>query len=242
MTLGIVVYSLFIFKFYHYLAKRDILVNHWNRNYDWHEGPAQKFFKTIFYLIDYIILIPIVTFFWFIIMATLLIFLSNNSPSQILLLSMAIVGAIRITSYYTDELSKDLAKMIPFTLLGVFIIDLHAFSTDKFITNVETMFHMSSTLLYYLLFVVAIEFIMRLSTIIRHGIKKKFDPDYVSEETIYRKELKRINEENKKAEEKRMKESKASKKEEKSEDKKSGRKDEKKDDDKARLDIGDLEN
>ena len=41
----------------------------------------------------------------------------------ILLVSMAVVGSIRVASYYNEALSTDLAKILPFALLGILLID-----------------------------------------------------------------------------------------------------------------------
>ena len=36
---------------------------------------------------------------------------------------MGLVAATRITAYYNEDLSRDMAKTIPFALLGIMIID-----------------------------------------------------------------------------------------------------------------------
>ncbi|MGV8162487.1 MAG: hypothetical protein ACP5N2_04120 [Candidatus Nanoarchaeia archaeon] len=173
LAIGIVIYSIFIFKFYRYLAKRDILMFGWSRNYSWDEGHMQKIFSILLYTLEYIILVPLIIFFWFLILTIILLFLSNNSASQIMLISMAIIAAVRMTAYYNEQLSVDLAKMIPFTLLGFFIIDMNFFSMNLVLTNAQDMFSNIDKLTFYLLFAVLVEFIMRIIQLIRNGIRKK---------------------------------------------------------------------
>ncbi len=163
---GMTFYGIFIFKFYRFLAKRDILKLK-TSYYDRYEGLLKKMFKFLFYVLENLILIPILIFFWFGVLTLFLLMLGKNNTASIILISSAsIVGAVRITSYYDEALSQDLAKMIPFTLLGVFLIDMNTFSIDKSI-DIATEIPKNAEFLYYFLgFVVAVEFIMRIG----HGI------------------------------------------------------------------------
>ena len=54
-----------------------------------------------------------------------------SSPNHILVVSVSLVAAIRVTSYYNEQLSQDLAKMIPFALLGIFLVDATFFSVQE---------------------------------------------------------------------------------------------------------------
>lgn len=161
VIVGIVIYAFFIFKFYRFLAARDILKFNWHNKYGWTESFGRKIIKLFFFMIEHIILVPVLVFFWFIIMAVLILLLSNNAPLIIMLIAMAIVGAIRITAYYNEDLSRDLAKMIPFAILGVFIIDLSFFSIQSSWQNAQQLFSMIDTLFFYLLFVIALELALR---------------------------------------------------------------------------------
>lgn len=172
LVLGIVIYSIFVFKFYRYLAKRDILTFGWSKKYSWKEGHVERFFHILLYTLEYLILVPIIIFFWFLVLTVILLFLSNNSASQIMLISMAIIAAVRITAYYHDQLSIDLAKMIPFTLLGFFIVDMYFFSMETVLSNAQAMFSNIDKLTFYLLFAIVVEFIMRIIQLIRNQIRK----------------------------------------------------------------------
>lgn len=161
---GIVIYSIFIFKFYRFAARRNILqldLAKYNRTK--HAG-LRKFFGTIYYIIEYLILLPFFTFFWFLVMTLLLAFLAKEqSVEGILLVSVAVIAAIRVTAYYTEDLSKDLAKMLPFALLGVFIVDFNFFSPDKTIDLISGVVDKIDILVFYLIFVILLEFVLRIT-------------------------------------------------------------------------------
>ena len=63
----------------------------------------------------------------------MLIFLTKSyTVLNILYISFVIIVAIRITAYYTEELSRDVAKMLPFAILAIFLVDSSYFSFDSF--------------------------------------------------------------------------------------------------------------
>ena len=111
-------------------------------------------------------------FFWFIVIAFLISSLSVHPPAQIFLVAMAIVASTRVAAFYNEDLSRDLAKMIPFTLLGVTIIDLSLVNIDKIVDIVVQGVTMWKAILYYLLFTIALELVLRIITGIVHLFKK----------------------------------------------------------------------
>ncbi len=161
---GVVVYSMFIFKFYRFLARKDVFKLDLKRYNKTSFAFLKKIISVIFYLIEYILLFPIFVFFWFTIMVVLFSFLAKNQPvNNILLVSIAVVGAVRITAYYHEDLSKDLAKMLPFALLGVFLIDISYFKFSESLTVIQQIPSQWHTMLYYLLFIILLEFVLRIS-------------------------------------------------------------------------------
>ncbi|MBU1111776.1 MAG: hypothetical protein ABIG93_04485 [archaeon] len=186
---GMVIYGIFIFKFYRFVAMRDVF--HLNlAQYNNAEYPAiRRFLAGIFYIIEYVLLFPLFTFFWFLIMSGLLMFLAKNGDIQnILLVSVALVAAVRATAYYSEDLSKDLAKMLPFALLGVFLVDISFFSFSSSLELVKQMPSFWKTMLYYLGFVIALELVLRIG----HGIVSLFY-DFEEEDIEYEKLPKKKN-------------------------------------------------
>ncbi len=164
------IYAIFVYKFYKFLARRDI-IHFKTRYYESYEGVMNHVGRGLFYVLENLILIPILVFFWFFVLAALLLLLSKNlNPDSILLTSASIVAAVRITSYYSENLSQDLAKMIPFALLGVFLIDVSYFSITNSLQAAVAIPDLAQYLVYYLLFVILLEFVLR----IVHGISSVF--------------------------------------------------------------------
>jgi len=161
--LGIVFYSIFIFKFYRFLATKDLLKLDLDRYNNVEHSGLKKFIKAILYPFEYMIVIPVFIFFWFMVLTTLLVFLAKNPVIEnILLISLSLVASVRITSYYDEDLSKDLAKMLPFALLGVFLVDASYFSFSESIILLKSIPSHWVLLLTYLMFIVILEFILRI--------------------------------------------------------------------------------
>lgn len=159
---GIVIYAMFIFHFYRYLASKNIFKLDLKK-YDY---SSFAFFKKLssfyMYVLKYFILFPVFVSFWSLFLAVLIIFLTDSQTVQTtLLISVSLVSAIRITAYYNEDLSRDLAKMLPFALLGVFIIDVNFFSLETAIANVKAIPSHYITLIYYFGFIVLLELILR---------------------------------------------------------------------------------
>lgn len=167
--IGITVYSFFIFKWYRFVAKEDVVTLNIHQYRPGWEGVAGRVEDVLFYGLKYLILFPAFLLFWFIILSVFLIFLTKNQTlEQILLISVSLIGSIRITSYYDEDLSKDLAKMMPFALLGVILVDFSYFDSVSSIAMLYELPGMWQTVTYYLLLIIIIEFVLRIfNTIFR---------------------------------------------------------------------------
>ena len=177
-TAGIVIYAAFVFRFYRWLARKDVLGWDLHKRHD-KEGIISKFLKAIFYTLENLIVIPLFVFFWSAVLAFFLVMLSKtHSADKILLTSVSIIAAVRIISYFSSDLAKDLAKMVPFTLLGIFLVDSTYFSIERSIDVFKSMIGLWSMALYYLMFTVIIEFAMR---IVSHLAQNSPDSDTSSD-------------------------------------------------------------
>jgi hypothetical protein len=172
--LGLAIYSLFIFKFYKFVAKRDVFNINFKEYNQQNYSRLKKSFHGIGYLIKYILIFPLLTFFWLIILTTILAFLSKQSTvNTILLVSVSLVGVVRVMSYYNEDLSKDLSKMLPFALLGVFLVDVSYFSISTSLEAIKNIPALWKIIIYYLLVIILLEFILRVLYIINRMIFQK---------------------------------------------------------------------
>ena len=172
--LGMVIYSVFVFKFYRFLASRDIFGINLKKYNNVRHCFFGRLVTYLFNIIEYIFLLPVIIFFWFGVLTVLLTFLAKTQPSEtILLVSMALIGSVRVTAYYNEDLSKDLAKMLPFALLGVFLIDISYFSFSESLSMLYKIPALYQTLFYYLLFVIVLELLLRIITMILSPLVSK---------------------------------------------------------------------
>jgi len=161
-TAVIVIYSVFVFNFYRFLARKNIIELNLSQYNQYSNPAAVKFFAIIFFIVEYIILLPVITFFWFAILSILTMVLAQGLAAEtILLISAALVASVRATAYVNEDLSKDLAKMLPFTLLAIAITTAGFFEINALISRISNIPSLFSKIPYYLLFIVAVELIMR---------------------------------------------------------------------------------
>ncbi len=121
--LAISAYSIFVFIFYRNLAKRDLITLNLDKYSNNLTGKIKKYIKTITFVIQYILIIPILLTFWTLVLAIILTLLSSDADhSRNALIATSVVGSVRILSYWTEDLSRDVAKMLPFGVLGVFLV------------------------------------------------------------------------------------------------------------------------
>lgn len=165
IMLGITVYGVFVFNFYRFLARKDIITLNLQKHNQARRPALRKTITVAFYIFKCLMLYPVFVFFWFCVMAGLLYLLGRNQTTEtVMLIAMGVVGAIRICSYYKEALSTDIAKILPFALLGIMLIDSSIVRTVNSAEGVREAALQWETVIYYLVAVVVIEFILRMTT------------------------------------------------------------------------------
>jgi hypothetical protein len=180
-TVFIAIYAILVWKFYRFLAVRDILGL--NLKQYAQEGKRKKFFLSLFYFIEYIVIAPLLVMLWLIVFSIFVLLLSQiETTARVLLVSAATVGAIRMTAYYNPDLSKDLAKLLPFTMLAIFLVNPEFFQ----VTNILSKFGEIPTLLnhiaIYYLFILILEIILRFLFMIFQITASKEELEEISDE------------------------------------------------------------
>ena len=173
-------YAWFIWKLYRFIAHKNILGLNLNK-YNKSEHPFfAKLFAGLLYFVEYILILPFLIFFWFVIFAIFLILITEGiEVSAILIIATIIVAAIRMTSYYSEDLSKDLAKMLPFTLLAVAITKPGFFNFTQIITHLQKVPSVFGQIITYLSFIIFLEKILRALdfTISLFGLEETIIPE-----------------------------------------------------------------
>jgi hypothetical protein len=104
----------------------------------------------------------------------MLIFLSKGQTvQQILVISATLMAAIRIISYYDEDAAKETAKLIPITVLGVFLVDPAYYSTAIVIERLYSIPSLMSLVVSYLFFIILLEWTLRVLHRIRVRVYEK---------------------------------------------------------------------
>ncbi|MFL2952692.1 MAG: hypothetical protein CBD52_003855 [Euryarchaeota archaeon TMED192] len=121
---AIVMYSGLVFRFYRLLARRTMISVDTTTEKEGFIGWLSRQNKRLIFIILYVVLTPTLIGFWALVLSAILVILNGGQQlSSVAELAVAVVGAIRITSYFSENLAQDLSKMLPFAVLGVFLAD-----------------------------------------------------------------------------------------------------------------------
>jgi hypothetical protein len=161
LIIMLAIYSVVIYHFYRYIAQRDCFTQ---SNYE-----HTRFIG----FCKYFFLFPFVAVLFFLGFSLILISLTKTESyniSNVLSLSFAIVLTIRITAYYTEDLSKDVAKMLPFAVLGVFLVDSTYFSFQALVERISLLPESVNLILQFLIMIIIVEWILRFVLSIRYKL------------------------------------------------------------------------
>ncbi len=162
-TFGIFFFAVFIWYFYKSLSKRDLFKLEIKK-----EG---KFFSCLSYFLKYGILFPFYVCFWFVGLSFFMFFLAKTiNIKSVLTVCIAFIAAIRVISYYKEELSQDLAKLLPFVLFTYFLTDPSFFSLNLLLSRFYQLLEFAKLIPRFLFYVIFIEWILRSLYLIKLGI------------------------------------------------------------------------
>ena len=128
----------------------------------------------IIYFLKYLFIFPIYSFIWFLVFSFLLFALSKSRPIEdILFLGIIVVAATRIGAYVSEKLAEDMAKLLPLTLIAIFLIDPKAVTLETITSSFPLLLQQIPRVAKYLLFIIAIEWLLRIGNWIITSIKPK---------------------------------------------------------------------
>ena len=168
-SLGMVAYGIFVWHFYRFISRREIVSVNLPKNYT----GGKKFSTIIVYVAKYVVVFPLAVTAWFFAYSLFLFFLSPGiSEDFVFLIVIALVVAIRIAAYYKEDLSRDLAKMIPFSLLGIFLLNTTVLTVEQFLVSLNEFIPFLGKIAAFVLFAIGVEGVLRFLFL----IKRKFLP------------------------------------------------------------------
>ena len=163
-AVGVAIYAILIFNLYRFMSRRNVF----NLDFSRYEESGHPFFRKsvelFFYVCKYLLIFPLFAFLWFGVLVVMVAFLSKTKEVEdLLLIAMAVLISVRVTSYYTEDLSRDIAKMLPFALLGIFLIDLRYFDFSMSTELLNRVGDEWKSIFYYWVFVVILELVLRVT-------------------------------------------------------------------------------
>lgn len=161
-TIVIILYALFVFFSYKLFSKKNLFDFDF-KGYVYSSHPTiSSFFGFFVYLIEYIVVLPFFVIIWFSFYVIFLSVLARNLELQtVLLICTSLIAAIRVSSFTSQTLSQDLAKMLPFTLLALALTGERFFSMELLLNKFSDIPSMISSFPIYLFFIFAVEILFR---------------------------------------------------------------------------------
>lgn len=164
----IVIYSIFVWKLYRFIGTKNIFKFDLNKYNKTTHPFLTKIIAAGFYLLEYVLIIPFIIFFWYAIFTFFLILIAEQAVAinTILLISAVAIAAIRMSSYlpkYGENLAKELAKILPFTFLAVSVLNPNIFVNivERISERFSEISSFFSGIITYLLFIIILEIILR---------------------------------------------------------------------------------
>jgi len=159
----IVIYGFVVWKFYKSVSKKDILELDLRKYSKIKDSVITEFIAGVLYLVEYILIAPIVIFLWFTLLTFLLIIITEGIPaSTLLIISGLIIASVRIISYSSKSLAEDIAKIVPLTLLATSFLTPNFFSVERILGTFTEIPGLFGDLGVYLVFIIFLEIILRI--------------------------------------------------------------------------------
>ena len=161
LALLIFIYGIFVWGLHKFVSHKNIFNFDLNK-YNKAKHPVLiKAIATMLYVLEYMIILPLLILFWFSIFGIFLIIFTDLDVGSILVISAVIIAAIRITAYSNESAGRELAKLLPLTILATFILSPGFFEFERVLNNINQISGFFSTIYNYLLFIIILEFILR---------------------------------------------------------------------------------
>lgn len=168
-ALALTVYAFFIWFFCKNISKRDLMKLNLSKYNDSNWPNLDKFFASILYIIEYIILLPFFVFVWFFVLAAIIVIMSPETQNiqLALMASAAIVTATRIVAYYKEDLAQDIAKLFPLTLLAVSLTTPGFFSIERMLDSFSEIPLLLNDIWIFFILTMGVELVLRLLQLIQ---------------------------------------------------------------------------
>lgn len=192
-SLGVAVYGIFVFHFYRFIARRDVFSFDLERRLGGGKYKSTGERKSAAprvaaYITTKFVIFPVIVFAWFLAYSMFILLLTQDmTPDKVFFVASILIIGIRITAYYNEDLSKDLAKTIPFAILGIFLFDQTFFTVQDVANNINQIPKFVTQIAAFLIVAFVVEIILSIAYLIRvrfSGKKNKNNSKAESEQAI----------------------------------------------------------
>jgi len=133
-----------------------------------------NFINRLVYFLKYIIIFPLYSFIWFLIFSFLLVLIAKSRPiSEIMFFGIIIVSVTRISAYVSSKLAEDMAKLLPWALIIVFLMDPQSITIASVQASFNSFMQEIPNIAKYLIFIAFVEWSLRIGNWIIGSNKKK---------------------------------------------------------------------
>jgi len=133
-----------------------------------------NFINRLVYFSKYLIIFPLYSFIWFLIFSFLLVLIARTRPiGEIMFFGIVIVSVTRIAAYVSPKLAEDMAKLLPWALIIVFLTDPTSITIESIQTSFNNFVQEIPNVAKYLIFIAFVEWGLRIGNWMIGSEKKK---------------------------------------------------------------------
>ena len=170
------VYSVFVWKLHKFIGTKNLFELNLNQYNKLSHPFYIKLVAILLYLLEYIIILPILILFWFAMFSIFLILVMDLELKIILFISAAVIATVRIASYipkYGETIAREIAKLLPLNLLAIALLTPKFFDIERIIGNFSKLGEFFSLILHYLAFIIILEMLLRFFELILDLLEMK---------------------------------------------------------------------
>lgn len=163
-ALVLAAYTMTVFYFCRFISKRDVIRFQYAglRSLVARNTALRVLLFSWIWSVRYGVLFPLVAYGWFVMLTAMLAILYNSrEPAQLILISMSVITAVRVTAYLDEDLSRDIARILPFALLGLFIASFNDIEIEATVRLLREAVQEWERLIYYWVYVILQELVLR---------------------------------------------------------------------------------
>jgi hypothetical protein len=163
LSILLTIIALFIWEFYKSISQKNLIkLNLRKYNYSDH-SVSRKVIASVFYLLEYLIIMPVLIILWFTALSIVLLVIARELPiDRVLLISAVIITSARILAYRKRIISEDIAKLFPLMVLSIFLLSPGALDIETVLARLSEIPVLLNQIVYYILIITLIEVILRI--------------------------------------------------------------------------------